>query len=175
MNPGLLTVRTDEPIVDAVETMQANAVGSLIVLEEGALQGIVTTSDILRAARRNRGDLRQVSVSGVMSEPVVTIPPHVSVEDTLRAMSHRGLHRLPVADEAEVVGMVTERDILRSQPNLAPVARSLDRELSTIHTDLVRLAGACHDCGHLHHDLREVDGSHYCPRCAGGVRVQNVA
>lgn len=172
MSHGVLTVDPDEPLVDAAETMNANEVSGLVVVEDGRIEGIVTGRDVMRALAREGGDVSRATVGDAMTAPVVTIPPHVSVEDTLRAMSHKGLHRMPVASDGDLVGMVTERDVLDAFPALAAVARSLSRDLSTAHTDHTRTAGRCHGCGHGHHDLRDVDGHWYCYDCAGGVRIE---
>lgn len=171
MHPGVLCVDPDEPLVEAADTMNANAVSGLVVSRDEVIEGIVTTRDLLHALTRTGGDVAAASVRDAMTAPVVTVPPFTGVEDVLRAMAHKGLHRMPVAFEGRLVGMVTERDILDGFPQLAPVARSFDRELSTAHTDHTRVAGRCHACGRPHHDLRDVDDRWYCYECAGGIRV----
>lgn len=172
MQPGVVSVPLDEPLVGAIETMNANAIGSVVVVEDDLIEGIVTTQDVLQAAARTDGRLDKLTVHDAMSTPVVTIPPFTGIEDVLRAMAHWGLHRMPVVYEGRMVGMVTEHDILDRFPELAAVARSFDTALSTAHTDMVRLAGRCHGCGHSDVDLAEVDDHHYCHRCAGGARLR---
>lgn len=49
MSSPVLTIGPDASIQDAAATLLEHRVGSLPVLEEGTLVGIVTTSDLLRA------------------------------------------------------------------------------------------------------------------------------
>lgn len=172
MHSGVIDVDPDEPLDRAAETMNAHEVSGLVVGGE-LLEGIVTSRDLLRSISESRGDVHDRTVREAMTDPVATIAPSVSAEDALRAMARTGLHRLPVVEDDRVVGMVTERDILQARPDLASIARSLDRQLSTARTDWLRLAGRCDGCEELDHDLREVDDGHYCYRCAGGLRSRS--
>lgn len=172
MHSGVIDVDPEETLDRAAETMTAHDVSGLVVGDD-LLEGIVTSRDLLRTLGEGRGDVHGTSVRDAMSDPVATIPPNVSAEDALRAMARNGLHRLPVLEDGRVVGMVTERDILQARPDLAPIARSFDRQLSTANTDWVRLAGRCDGCDELDTDLREVDEGHYCYRCAGGLRSRD--
>ena len=48
-----------------------------------------------------------------MNSPLVTVSPSASVEEALRAMEGKGISRLVVEDTGRIVGIVTERDIVR--------------------------------------------------------------
>lgn len=172
MHSGVIDVDPEETLDRAAETMTAHEVSGLVVGGD-LLEGIVTSRDLLRSIGESRGDVEDRTVQDAMTDPVATIDPSVSAEDALRAMARNGLHRLPVIEDGRVVGMVTERDILQARPDLASIARSFDRQLSTANTDWVRMAGRCDGCDELDTDLREVDEGHYCYRCAGGLRSRD--
>jgi CBS domain-containing protein len=62
MSSPVLTIGPDESIQDAAATLLEHRVGSLPVIEEGRLVGIVTTSDLLRAVARSAPALERVQL-----------------------------------------------------------------------------------------------------------------
>ena len=59
----------------------------------------------------------------IMTAPLVTIGPRDSVADAARKMARLGLRRLPVVDKEQLVGMLTENDVLRISPSLIDITR----------------------------------------------------
>ncbi|HET6305474.1 MAG TPA: CBS domain-containing protein, partial [Myxococcota bacterium] len=60
-----------------------------------------------------RAFLHAVEISRVMSQPPVTIHPDASAEEAALVMAERKIGCLPVLEGEELVGMVTETDLLR--------------------------------------------------------------
>jgi CBS domain-containing protein len=101
-------------IRDAARLMTRERVSSLLVVEEGALVGILTDRDLrtrcVAEARDGATPLREV-----MTPDPHTISPVASAFEALRAMSRLRIHHLPVVDRDGVHGIISTHDVLRSQ------------------------------------------------------------
>ena len=124
-----------EPHVSLAEVtwrMTECAVGSVLVVEDGALHGIVTDRDL--AVRGIGGGLDPTaSVDAVMSPRVVTVEATADVEMAYRTFRRTGVRRLPVLDASRVVGVLTIDDLFldvfrRLADLLGPVAWGILQE-----------------------------------------------
>ncbi len=88
-------------------------VGSVLVMEAGALRGIFTERDALRifvATRRNPDYTR---LADVMTGSPQTLPPDATPEDAARRMAAGRVRHLPVVDrDGRVLGVVSQRDLV---------------------------------------------------------------
>lgn len=110
MSSPAVTTSGDATLRDAAATMRERGVGSLVVVADGALAGIVTRTDFVRAAAAGR-DPTATAVDAYATEVVETTTANTPVEEAARVMVDRGVHHLPVVgDEDDVVGMVTSAD-----------------------------------------------------------------
>lgn len=57
-----------------------------------------------------------MNVAGLMTSPPVCVTPGHSLPDAARLMRQRGIRRLPVLDGAQLVGIVTDRDLREAMP-----------------------------------------------------------
>lgn len=111
MTKPVATVTPSDSILHAVSVMVDKEIGCVVVLQ-GKPVGILTERDILKQIRKGI-DFMHVPVKEVMSKPVVTI---ASTDDPLKALSmmtDRKIRRLPVVEREKLVGIVTERDLVR--------------------------------------------------------------
>lgn len=115
MSTDLVTVEPSTMMIDAAAAMSSARVGSVLVLEEGALVGIFTERDILSAFERTRADPARVSpVSKAMTGNALTIDPDATVGEAMDRMLDGGFRHLPVMDGGTLVGIVSMRDLARS-------------------------------------------------------------
>ncbi|MCM2310392.1 MAG: DUF294 nucleotidyltransferase-like domain-containing protein [Steroidobacteraceae bacterium] len=109
-----VTAPPDMPLREAASLMTRERVSSLLVAEEGALQGIVTDRDLrsrcVAAGLDGSAPLRQV-----MTAAPQTVSRYASAFEALMTMSHRRIHHLPVVDGNELHGLVSTHDLLRAQ------------------------------------------------------------
>lgn len=115
--PGA-TVGPDDPINNALGLMVQARIGCVPVVHEGAVTGIVTEMDILRAYADacRRGDVRAAGdppVDDYMSRSPATIGVDASGEEAAALMNERAVRHLPVLDGDELVGIVSDRDFRR--------------------------------------------------------------
>lgn len=115
MTSPAVTVPQAGTLREATGRMLDAKVGSVVVVDAGIV-GILTRSDVLRAAYHAHGSLSELPVSEGMSGDVVTTKPTTSVSKALSLMEQYGIKKLPVVEELELVGMVTMTDVARHQP-----------------------------------------------------------
>lgn len=162
------TGRPDMTVKEAAALMLQEGVGSLIIMEDGQPVGILTERDLLYKVVAVGRSPTRTKVEKVMSSPVITIGPEANVSEAAKRMSQLHLRRLPVVEGGKLVGMLTEKDILKLSPSLI----ELTREWANIgvrpvgqSNGLGHLAGYCEICESYSIDLRLENGSLLCPEC----------
>ena len=107
----LLTVEPDLPIVEVAKRMVAKDVGAVLVYEDGALHGILTERDVLRAVADGLDD--DTLVRDRMTPHPETLDADDTTEHAAVLMIHGGFRHLPVIEAGEVVGVLSIRDLMR--------------------------------------------------------------
>ena len=104
-------VGPDATVRAAAKLMEQTGVGSLAVVEDDRLLGIVTDRDLVRRVLAP-GLPPDARVDGVMSTPVITIDAGVDVQFALQLFRDHAIRRLPVVKDERFVGMLTVDDLL---------------------------------------------------------------
>ena len=91
--------------------MVERGVGAVVVFEGGEIAAILTERDVLRAIAAGRDGA--AAVADWMSPHPDTIEPGDTTEHAGSLMIHGGFRHLPVVEDAEVVGIVSIRDLMR--------------------------------------------------------------
>ena len=108
----VIAVQPADTVLQAANLMNERNIGGVVVLDGGTLAGIFTERDVLRRVVAPGLDPATTSVAAVMSAPVLTCPPDLSIDDCATLMTTRGVRHLPVQDAAGLTGVVTIRDLL---------------------------------------------------------------
>jgi CBS domain-containing protein len=112
MSIDLLTVSAVTPVTEAAKEMDERSVGAVLVLAGGTLVGVFTERDVLRAVARGKVD--GAMVGDFMTPHPETIEPDDTTEHAAVLMIHGGFRHLPVVDGAQVVGILSIRDLVRA-------------------------------------------------------------
>jgi CBS domain-containing protein len=110
----LLTIEPSGRAVDAVKTMSEQNLGSLIVLDQGRMSGVLTFREILQALAQRNGALGDVRVGEVMLRDPVTATPDMEVNDLRRTMLESGARYLPVVLDGKLLGVISFRDVAKA-------------------------------------------------------------
>jgi CBS domain-containing protein len=110
--PGVTAVQPSDTVLQAANLMNDLNIGGVVVLEGDRLAGIFTERDVLRRVVAQELDPATTPVAEVMTTPVITSPPDLSLEDCAALMTQRGVRHLPVQDGTGLVGVVSIRDLL---------------------------------------------------------------
>jgi CBS domain-containing protein len=116
MTTELVTVGPSINLIEAARAMSAGHAGSVLVVQHGALVGIFTERDMLRAmAQSSKADAGRVSsVSKWMTRDPLTVAPDTPVGEALDQMLSGGFRHLPVMEADALVGVVSMRDLAKS-------------------------------------------------------------
>ena len=101
-------------VADAIKTMRDANIGSLIVVgKDQTPMGMFTERDlVMKLADKGHGILG-LAMAQVMSKPLTIISPGATIWDAITLMGRAGIRRLPVVENGHLVGILTERDVLR--------------------------------------------------------------
>jgi CBS domain-containing protein len=126
------TIPVEATARDAADAMRARAVGSVVVLRDGEPVGILTDRDLLARVVADGKDAGVTSIADVMSQPLHVAHPEDPLDRVVELMSARGIRRVPVVRDGELVGMVTLDDVLAEVADeLHDLAEGMRRELYT--------------------------------------------
>jgi len=131
----VVTVEAEATVREAVELMNRNEIGCLVVVdEEEKPVGIITERDLLKRVLANRKDPVRAKVKDIMSKPLVTGTPHMDIEAAVRLMFKHKIKKLPVVENGRLVGLVTLTDLVRFQPQIIRILKELSsKELPPKH------------------------------------------
>lgn len=111
MTTASVTDSPSDTLTAAAARMWEQQTGSLVVMDGAELSGIITERDVMKAVARGL-DLATTPVSAIMTRNVLTISPTTPLHEAARHMAARWIRHLPVVDGGEVVGMVSQRDLV---------------------------------------------------------------
>lgn len=109
------TLRPQSTCTEAATLMKSQDCGSLPVVEDGTLVGIVTDRDIVIRALAGGKDPTHLAISEVMTKGPVSVPPDMSADDASKLMAERQVRRLPVVDKGRLVGMFVIGQLARHE------------------------------------------------------------
>lgn len=116
MSNGVISIERDATVYDAMQKMFDRRVTSLIVEKKSDKEnyGILTRKDIINKVIAPDKDPKELEITDVMSEPLLAISPDFTIENVSRLMQKTDIRRFPVVEEREIIGMVSNSDIMRA-------------------------------------------------------------
>jgi acetoin utilization protein AcuB len=114
MMTEVVTVEPDTTVAEALETIRIHDIRHLPVLEGGRLVGVVTDRDLRLALDPESGEPPETRVADVMSRTPIVGYPDMPVESAAGLLAGNRIGCLPVVEDGELVGILTESDLLRA-------------------------------------------------------------
>jgi signal-transduction protein with cAMP-binding, CBS, and nucleotidyltransferase domain len=114
MSGKVFSVDAAKNIKQAATEMTEKEVGSLMVTRGGDFVGIITQSNIVRKVVSLGLDPATITVTKVMSSPVVTIDATQSLKEANGLMKQNKIKHLGVTRNDKIVGVLSVRDLLHS-------------------------------------------------------------
>jgi len=114
MNRDVFTVCPDDTVTTAAKIVSDNKISCVVVTDSGSVVGILTEPDFLKRTMSLKRDFNEIKVAEIMSAPVVTVPADLSIFETSKTMEKKGIKQLPVLEKGQLVGIVTQTDLIRT-------------------------------------------------------------
>jgi CBS domain-containing protein len=132
---ALLSVGPADSVLTAAGIMADRNIGFLVVLDKGAIVGVLSERDCVRRVILAGKSPEVTQVADIMVRDVITTNLDGTFADCLRLMHAHGIRHLPVLDKDKVVAVISVRDLLREAvEHHAKVISELERERMTMLT-----------------------------------------
>jgi CBS domain-containing protein len=116
MTKDVITIDSNQTILDAYKKYRDNKVGSLVVTDSDKCIGIVTERDLIEKAIDK--DLKTTFVKDIMTSNVRTISPSDNLDTASELMEKHNIKKLPVLFNDNITGIITINDIVHTKPEL---------------------------------------------------------
>jgi CBS domain-containing protein len=110
MTPGVESTSSTETLRDAARAMREGDFGSMPVVDDGQLTGILPDRDLVVRAVAEGLD-PAARVGDVASRDPVTVEPGEDLDDAMDLMARHRIRRLPVVVDGRLVGVVSQADV----------------------------------------------------------------
>ena len=110
----IISIVGDASVLDAIKTMAERSVGSLLVMENDELKGIVTGRDYARKVIVKGRSSKSTQVREIMTTDLCTAAPDQTVNDCMTTMTERRIRHLPVIENGKVVGLISIGDLVQA-------------------------------------------------------------
>ena len=112
MVKDVFTVPKEMQLEDVAKLMLDNGIGSVPVMDDEKMVGIVSKADFVTLATGIAFD--KITVKEIMSKELITVSSTERIVHARRQMIESNVGRLPVVDDEELVGMITSKDLMRA-------------------------------------------------------------
>jgi predicted transcriptional regulator len=101
-------------LADAVRTMVSNDIGSLVVMSNGAMIGMLTFREVLGELNARGGNLGDAQAGAVMVKEPITGNPTDSVDHLREVMLNNHIRYLPVTEGEQLLGVISFHDVAKA-------------------------------------------------------------
>ena len=123
----VVTVAPDALVTDAMRLLVRHNIGALVVVWDGALAGIVSERDVLRAGAVDLSRLAHATVAELMTRDVIAGTPDMELREVMDTMTEHRIRHLPILRGRELAGMVSIGDVVNA------LRRSTEDEVHYLH------------------------------------------
>ncbi|MBI4920381.1 MAG: CBS domain-containing protein [Devosia nanyangense] len=110
---AVTTVSTRATIAEAVDLLNTQRIGAVVVMDGTKVVGILSERDIVRHLGKDWASLATRPVSEVMTRNVVITSSKASIADLMERMTEHRIRHIPVVEAGELVGIVSIGDVVK--------------------------------------------------------------
>lgn len=112
---GVFTIEPNATVFEAIGHMVRLGVGSLVVMENDCVVGMITERDYLRKVAIEGRTSRTTLVREIMSTPVLTVRLSEDINHCLALITEHRVRHLPVIEGGRLLGLVSMGDLVRQK------------------------------------------------------------
>ena len=110
----LFTATPETTLVEAVATMAEKDIGSLLVIADGTLAGLLTFRELILKLHAQGGQVGDALIGAVMDKAPLTCGPKTDVNEVRRMMLEHHARYLPVLDGSTLLGVISFFDVAKA-------------------------------------------------------------
>jgi len=110
----IISVKPEASVLDAIRLMAEKGIGSLVVMEDQELLGIMSERDYARKVIIKGRSSESTAVSEIMTANVFTTSSSETVNDCMGVMTEKKIRHLPVVEDNVVIGMISIGDLVEA-------------------------------------------------------------
>lgn len=114
-NKEILSIESEETIIQAVKKMNEKGVGSIVVLNRGELEGIFTERDLLKICAKDSRSLDSIQLKEVMTKSLTVASIEDDVDDILATMLSKKFRHMPVMEGNKLIGLISIGDAVKQK------------------------------------------------------------
>jgi CBS domain-containing protein len=118
MRPVIAASKTTTVRDVAMQMLIGGFSGMPVAERDGALVGVITEFDIIRAIRHGKSP-EQTTVEEIVTDHVISVDVNASTDEVITLMDTAHILRVPVTEQGKLIGVIARPDILRAyiEPN----------------------------------------------------------
>ena len=110
----IISVKPETSVLDAIRLMAEKGIGSLVVMEDQEMLGIMSERDYARKVIIKGRSSESTAVSEIMTGNVFTTSSSETVNDCMSVMTEKKIRHLPVVEDNVVIGMISIGDLVEA-------------------------------------------------------------
>ena len=164
MTKAPISISPETTIKECADVMNKERLGSLLVKKDDKLLGIITDQDIVRKIIAKGADPLTTKVEAHMESNLITISPEKDIFDAITLMANKNIKQLPVIDRGIMLGLLTQKDVLKIEPELFDLLVDKLEIREEPHKPIMN-EGMCDGCGNYSDRLIRKYDSLLCKEC----------
>jgi CBS domain-containing protein len=168
MTRNPVTAGPDDTVFAVVKKMLEKEVGSILIVKDDKILGILTEHDLLAKIVYKMKDPKKVKAKQIMTEDLLSVTPEKDLYEVAKLMNDNNIRRIPVVDNKKLMGIITVKDVLKIEPSMINVLmeriRIKEPDFKPLHSS--DTPGMCELCGNYEETLVDADGMLVCDPCA---------
>ena len=110
----IFSIAPEATVAEAVDLMAEKSIGSLLVMQDGELRGIVTERDYARKVVAGGLSSESARVRDIMTVDVFTTVVDQNIDECMMLMTEKRIRHLPVVDGDRVLGIISIGDLMKA-------------------------------------------------------------
>jgi CBS domain-containing protein len=110
----LFTADPEESLMHATQMMSEKDLGSLVVIDRGAVVGMLTFREVIQAIVKNQGSIGSTVVRDAMDSAPLVCTPETELDEVRRMMLERHARYMPVMTEGMLMGVISFYDVAKA-------------------------------------------------------------
>lgn len=111
---AIYSVPPGASVLEAMRVLAEHNVGALLVMQNGAIVGILSERDIVRQTAEQGMCNVDSPVEELMTRQVIVVKPDTTIQECMQLMSLQHIRHLPVVQNGEPVGVISIGDVVKS-------------------------------------------------------------